>query len=100
MLGCNYEAPRLKNISYKPRTTVTRRVNLKFFVAQIQIPFPNKYLDTTAFFVGIMVDGQRTHSTHIGSDNSAENTPNAPKIFGPKDQKFRIFEKKTLSECP
>ena len=45
-----------------------------------------------------MVDGQRTHSTHIGSDNSAENTPNAPKIFGPKDQKFRIFEKKTLSE--
>ena len=47
-----------------------------------------------------MVDGQRTHSTHIGSDNSAENTPNAPKIFGPKDQKFRIFEKKTLSECP
>ena len=28
----------------QPRTTDTRRLNLKFFAAQIQIPLPNKYL--------------------------------------------------------
>ena len=28
----------------KARTTDTRRLNLKFFAAQIQIPLPNKYM--------------------------------------------------------
>ena len=27
--------------------------------------------------------GQGTHSTKMGADKSAENTPNAPKFFGP-----------------
>ena len=32
---------------------------------------------------------QGTHSTKMCADKSAENTPNAPKIFGPKVWDFR-----------
>ena len=51
----------------QPRTTDTHWLNPKFFEAQIQIPIPNKH-------------GQGTHSTKMGADKSAENTPNAPKL--------------------
>ena len=58
------------------RTTDTRRLNIKFFAAQIQ------------FLVEIMLNngkhGQGTHSTKMGADSPAENTPNAPKHFSLK----------------
>jgi hypothetical protein len=59
------------------RTTDTRRLNFKFFAAEIQIPLPNK----------------------IGADSPAENIPYALKKFQPKmsaqAQKSEIFKKKS-----
>ena len=47
--------------------------------------------------------GQGTHSSKIGADKSAENTPNAAKLFGPiclPKPKSLGFSKKALSGCP
>ena len=47
---------------------------------------------------------KESHSTKIGADSWAENTPNAAKHFSqkclPKPKKLKSFEKKTLSRCP
>ena len=61
----------------KPRTTDTRRLNLKFFVAQIEIeiPLPIKYL-------GVGYKGLQTF----------------PPIMSAQVQKFEIFEKKLSLE--
>ena len=46
--------------------------------------------------------GQGTHSTKMGANKLAENTPNAPKTFGPICLPKPIsleFSDKALSEC-
>ena len=47
--------------------------------------------------------GQETHNTKMGADKSAENTPNAPKNFGPiclPKPKSLGFSKKAYTGCP
>ena len=63
----------------------------QFFVAEIQIPIPNKL---SAFgFEGLILGKNNgslienmdigTHSTKMGADKSAKNTPNVPKFICP-----------------
>ena len=69
-------------------TTDTWWLNLYFFAAQIQIPIPNKHYIKAWFFCrnNGCLNGehwQGNHSTKMGADKLAENTPNAPKVICP-----------------
>ena len=85
------------------RTTDTRRLNPKFFAAQIQIPIPNKYLGCRykgrVIFVEIMVEQWKTWTKDsllgIGADSLAKNTP-MPQNLSAQTQKFAISMKKRL----
>ena len=97
--------------SVRARTTDTWRLNLKFIAAQIQIQIPltNKYLGV--WYKGLVFcrnngwisngkHGQGTHSTIMGADSPAKNTPNALKISAQNvcpSPKFQEFWKKKLS---
>ena len=68
-------------------TTDTQRLNLKFFVAQIQISIQNKNIC------------ELTHSTKMGADSPAKNTPNVLKLLAQNvcaSPKSRDFQKITL----
>ena len=89
----------------RPRTTDTRRLNLKFFAAKIQMPLPNNYLG-----VGYKGFGFFRNNGWIMENMDKELTvpkwvlivwpkiPQMPQKISPKMsaqvQKFKIFEKR------
>ena len=95
-------AQALKCECIRTRTTDTRRLNLKFFEAQIQIPLPNKYLGVG--YKGLVCRNNGWIMENMDKELTvpkwAENTPNASKNFSPKclpKPKSSRFLKKKLS---
>ena len=79
-----------------PQTTDTRRLNLKIFVGQIQIPLPNKYLGVG--YKGLVFC---INNSWI-MENMKELTVRTKMGAMPQQisaQKFEIFKKRALSEC-
>ena len=75
-------------LSSNSRTMDPRRLNPKFFAAQIQIPIPaNKYLGSE--YKGLVFcrndekHGQGTDCTKMGADSSAKDTPNDSEFICP-----------------
>ena len=79
------------------RTTDTRWLNPKFFATQIQIPIPKTYLGFgykgLVFCRNNRKHGQWSHSTKMGADKLAKNTPN----LSAQAPKFGISMKKASS---
>ena len=87
-------------------TTDTRRLNLTFFAAQIQILLPNKYLGfgyKSLVFCrnnGWLLESmdKESHSAKMGADSLVEKNSNAPKcscpICLPKPKSLRYCWKK------
>ena len=103
LLYCNLDL--FKSPWYISRTTDTRRLNLKFFAAQIQIPLPNKYLGVG--YKGLVF--YRNNGWIMENMDKELTVPKWVLIVWPKitqmlqkmsaqAQKFEIFE--ALSGCP